>query len=214
MPGTAALGEHAVHAIAKTCGRNLPRNVRSVLRDPARAQGSSVPWGPVPADVQPTLPRYGRAMKVATEGRSCVRVQPCSCKPWLGRPPNPAQTAPRRGWHQGKDQFQNAGPPTCGDSDYLWLPEACHQGTTCCPPGCLAMAAAAQLCDLELGEGAEGWEGGRQVPGKGTHPQPGCRSGRDRAQKAVGCTGRTQAVQAWVCLAAQSLICHDFGQAA
>lgn len=46
-------------------------------------------------------------------------------------------------WHKSKDKFQNARPPVCGDSNCLWLPEARHQGTTCCPLGCLAMVAAA-----------------------------------------------------------------------
>lgn len=57
------------------------------------------------------------------------------------------QTLPRllpEGWHKGKDKFQNARPPVCGNSNCLWLPEACHQGTTCCPIGCLALVAAAQ----------------------------------------------------------------------
>lgn len=57
------------------------------------------------------------------------------------------QTLPRllpEGWHKGKDKFQNARPPMCGNSNCLWLPEACHQGTTCCPIGCLTLMAAAQ----------------------------------------------------------------------
>lgn len=46
-------------------------------------------------------------------------------------------------WHKSKDKFQNTGPPASGDSICLWLPESRHQGTTCCPLGCLAMVAAA-----------------------------------------------------------------------
>lgn len=90
--------------------------------------------------------------------------------PGSADPPNPAQTAPRRGWHKGKDKFQNAGPPTCGNSNCLWLPDACHQGTTCCPLGCLAKVAAARHFQPRAqGKEKRDREGGSQVLDKGPH---------------------------------------------
>lgn len=91
--------------------------------------------------------------------------QPCSCRPWLDTAPKHCPDAPRRGWHKGKDKFWNARPPSCGDSKHRWLPGACHQGTACCPLGCLAMVAAAGIsCRGEMGQrGGDGGEGtGRQ----------------------------------------------------
>lgn len=62
---------------------------------------------------------------------------------WLGRFPQTLSSPLPGRWHKRKAKSQNAGPPASGDSVCLWLPEARHQGTTCCPLGCLAMVAAA-----------------------------------------------------------------------
>lgn len=48
----------------------------------------------------------------------------------------------------------------CGDSNCWWLPEACHQGTACCPLGCLVIVATAGISQPELGAQRKGQRGG------------------------------------------------------